>query len=121
MLRALARDYPGLDLKRVRVVQHSSWNEKQTDAGSLRYVQRVSGYTRLADGNRANATAGLNQRSGKFVAAARSSRYARAWNAAFDYLNPNQRLDFSDTVELLYIVGDSATRNPDDFAERYLR
>ena len=121
VLRTLARDYPGLDPKRVRVVQHSNWNEDNTDAASLRHVQQVTGYTRLADGNLANATADLNQLSGTFVAAARSSRFSRAWNAAFDYLNPNQRLDFSDTVELLHIVGDSTTRNPEDFAERYLK
>ena len=121
VLRALALDSPGLDLKRVRVVQHSSWNEDNTDVDSLRHVRRVAGYIRLADGNLANATADLNQLSERFVAAARSSRFSRAWDAAFDYLDPNRRLDFSDTVELLHIVGDSTTRNPEDFAERYLR
>jgi len=121
VLRLLASRYPGLDRRRIHVVQHSTWNERNTESRDLRFVRSVTDYIRLEDGNHTNATANLNQRSSSFVSRARSSRYNNAWNAAFVYLNPNVRLDFSDTVELLYIIGDGATRNPDDFAGRYLR
>ncbi|MDB3936453.1 hypothetical protein N9383_07055 [Granulosicoccus sp.] len=60
--------------------------------------------------------------SRSFVNAALQSTFASAWTAAFDYLDPiNTKLDFSDTVELLFIIGDDDTETVDDFADRYLQ
>ena len=69
-----------------------------------------------------NATADLNIKSDSFVNRARSSsRYGSAWNAAFAYLNPNTKLDFSDTVELLHILGVPKSRvaNVNEFGNEY--
>lgn len=125
VLRRIGSIYPSVDRKRVRVVQHSTgsrgFNEVRTADANLALVKSVATYVSVPNGNvGGNGSADLNERSSAFVAAARSSRYASAWNAAFAYLNPSERLDFSDTVELLYIIDDRSTRSVDDFARRYL-
>jgi len=110
-----------LPRNRVVVVQHSLWNEQQSNQGDLNYVRNNTVYRRIADGNGANSTADLNMRSSNFVNRARSSQFGRQWNAAFSYLNPNTKLDFSDTVELLHIlrIPTSRIRNVNDFANVY--
>ena len=82
--------------------------------------------TRTDDGNqRNNGTADLETRSGTggFIDAALNSLWSEQWAAAFDYLNPNSRLDFSDTVEALFIldVPLSRVRDTNDFADEFLR
>ena len=126
--RVLARigsAFPSVDRGRIHVVQHSTgsgFNERETGDANLARVKRVTDYITVPNGNiGGNGSAGFNQKSAAFVATARASRYADEWNAAFAYFNPNIRLDFSDTVELLYIVGDGTTRTVDGFARRYLR
>jgi len=120
VLIELNSQFPELNSKRIHVVQHSDWNEENTSAANLQYVKSVASYIRIEDGNKNNQTANFNQKSGYFISKARSSRYANAWNAAFNYLNPIKRLDFSDTVELLFIINDTSTKTPNDFANRYL-
>ncbi len=119
VLRELKSRYPGLNRKRVHVVQHSNWNEEMTTNAGLAFVRSVADYTRIQSGNSLNRTANLNQKSNFFVSRARQSRFASAWNAAFDYLDPNRRLDFSDTVILLHILNEISIRSVDDFARRY--
>lgn len=123
VLRRLQRVYPSVDLGRVNVVQHSGgFNQIYTSDDALDLVRDETNYILINDGNRGgNGTADLNQRSNDFVDAALQSSLASAWEAAFDYLSPNRKLDFSDTVELLYIIDDTSTDNPDDFADRYVR
>lgn len=123
VLRRISSMYPSVDLERIHVVQHSGWNENMTSNTGLSLVQRVTDYIRIDGGNTVgNGTAGFNTKSSSFVSIALSSRYANEWEVAFDYLNPNsKKLDFSDTVELLHIVGDTDTKDVDDFAERYLK
>ena len=126
VLERLRVAFPSVDRRRVHVVQHSTgsrgFNERETRSSNLALVKRATDYIAIPNGNIAgNGTADFNERSSFFVSAARDSRFASEWNAAFRYLNPAQRLDFSDTVELLYIVGDGDTRTADDFARRYLR
>ena len=82
--------------------------------------------TRIDDGNQPNnGTADLETRSGTggFIDAALNSLWSEQWAAAFDYLNPNSRLDFSDTVEALFIldVPLSRVRDTNDFADEFLR
>lgn len=95
---------PDLDVKaRVRVVQHSDWNEDQTTETALRYVKDAARYIRIRDAN-----AYLNVKGGDaaFVEAAIGHpRFGPVWQAAFAYYPPSQRLDFSDTGELLAILG----------------
>jgi hypothetical protein len=125
VLRRIGTDYPSVNRKRIHIIQHSSgnaFNEAQTSAANISLVKQVADYIAIPNGNVGNnGSAGLNQLSASFIDIARQSRFAAEWNAAFDYLNPTRRLDFSDTVELLYIIRDSETQNVNDFAQRYLR
>ena len=103
-------------------MQHSQWNEDHATPSDLSFVQSNTRYIRIDDGNNPNGTADLrfeSHNNGDFVARARSGRYANEWNAAFNYLSPSDKLDFSDTVELLHILGIGRTQIADvnDFGD----
>ncbi len=131
VIRAVKQRDPGLDTKkRIHVVQHSSWNERKTTASDLSYVRSATDYTKIDDGNDTNRTADLNRtaassnsKNDAFVTAARGGRFGSAWAAAFRYYSPQVKLDFSDSVELLYILGIGKDRvaTVDDFADEFLR
>lgn len=123
VLRWLHRQRPGLDTSAaVSVVQHSDRNEAESTPDDLRFVRASTDYQRIGDGNDANETADLNQQSEAFEAAALAGRHRGAWSVAFEYL-PAAELDFSDTVEVLHIVGvgTDEVADPDGFARRFLR
>ncbi len=106
VIRSIKSTNPGINTNnRIHVVQHSTWNELMSDQGDLNYTRANTDYIKIDDGNGANRTADLNQQSSSFVNMARNSQDGDAWNVAFQYLNPNNKLDFSDTVELLHILG----------------
>ena len=128
VVRELKVRLPGLDTRsRIHLVQHSNWNEEKALDADLRYVKDSTDYIRIPDGNgRGNGTAGLNERnySGPFIDLALNGRNGNGWRAAFDYYDPrSQRLDFSDTVELLHIldIGTDQVNDPEDFADRFIR
>lgn len=105
---------------RVHVVQHSTWNENETNNADLATVQNLTDYIKIADGNGGgNGTADLNNNANlaAFQAWAAVSPCAAAWEEAFQGLNPSNKLDFSDTVELLHILGvpTSEINSPTDF------
>ncbi|MFW6061289.1 MAG: hypothetical protein ACOC93_00620 [Planctomycetota bacterium] len=104
VIKRIKKEMQDLDTtKRIHLVQHSNWNENQTTDEDLRYVKTETDYIRITDAN-----AYLNVKDGdeKFQAAARAHPTAgKAWAAAFAYYDPDQRLDFSDTGELLRILG----------------
>ena len=91
----------------VFVIQHSIWNEDETNNGDLSFVQNNTNYTKIDDGNGSNSTADLNDNSqlGQFRPWAENSDCGPAWTEAMNVLDPNNKLDFSDTVELLHILG----------------
>ena len=132
VVRQIETRYSNFDLMRIHVIQHSTgstaYNEKFTDSSNLSYLKNKTSYQAIANGNvGGNGTADLNQQSFYFVSTARASRFSAEWNAGFEYLPPdcsvrteNCKLDFSDTVELLYIVDDKSTQNVNDFANKYL-
>jgi hypothetical protein len=123
VLRRLHQRYPPKTTKtKIHLIQHSSWNEKYTTPELLTYVKKYTDYIKIDTGNRGdNATAGLmlryNHKTSAIVDAfmkkAEQSEYRQIWQAAFSYLDPGtdqgwpegRKLDFSDTVELLYILG----------------
>ncbi len=123
VVRMLQSQYPEYNTRnRVHVVQHSVWNEDHALREDLNFVRANTDYIRIEDGNDPNATADLRQESGSaFVNSALASSYRSVWQSAFNYLDPNDKLDFSDTVELLYIlnIGTSEIANPDDFARYF--
>ncbi|MEK6239049.1 MAG: hypothetical protein N2C14_30405 [Planctomycetales bacterium] len=104
VVRNIKRELPGVDArKRIHVIQHSKWNEGQTSSEDLEYTKKNTHYVKIQDANRY-----LNLKGGDagFVKAATGhSTFGEVWKAAFAYYDPNHRLDFSDTGELLYILG----------------
>ncbi|WP_419658490.1 serine hydrolase domain-containing protein [Desulfosarcina variabilis] len=126
--------------KRIHIIQHSRWNENHSTPDRLTYVKKNTHYLKIDDGNSdQNDTAGLmlkyssNNKSTieRFMRQAEKSRYADIWQAAFDFLSlvtdqgwpEGRKLDFSDTVELLYILGIEKTTidNCTDFATIFLK
>ncbi len=123
ILQSLNSRYPSLNLKKIHVVQHSAGTGfNEANSARIGVVKRLADYRVIPNGNiGGNGSANFNSRSTFFVNVARQSEYASEWNAAFNYLDPNRRLDFSDTVELLYLINDTSTKTVDDFARNYLR
>ncbi len=104
VLRRVKEGLPEVDTKkRIHVVQHSQWNENHTSEAALAYTREHSDYIRINDANAYLNTPGGDE---AFVRAARDHPvFGSVWRAAFAYYNPEERLDFSDTGELLYILG----------------
>lgn len=103
--------------KRIHVVQHSDWNENQTTETALAYTKEHTNYIRLRD---ANAYLNIEGGDEAFVRAAiEHPIFSAVWKAAFAYYNPRERLDFSDTGELMYILG-LGEIGFDEFRKRYL-
>lgn len=104
VVRRIRRQSPDLDTTaQIHVVQHSDWNEMMTTDEALAYTKANTDYVRISDAN-----AYLNVKGGDaaFVQAATGhSVFGPVWRVAFAYYDPNYRLDFSDTGELLHILG----------------
>lgn len=112
ILDALAVPY----IKQIHVIQHSAWNEQHTNPTSLNVVKRLTQYVKIPDANSYLKRSGGDSR---FVAVALKSQFKGAWKGAFDYYPPTICLDFSDTGELLYILG-YKTFNIDRFRRLFL-
>lgn len=103
--------------KRIHVVQHSDWNENETTDAALAYTRRHTHYIRIRD---ANAYLNIEGGHDAFVkAAGEHPVFGTIWKAAFAYYNPKERLDFSDTGELMYILG-LGEIGIEDFMKRFL-
>ncbi len=121
------RELPSDFRRSVTIVQHShGYNEDQTNPVNVTYVENNANYIRIDNGNLGgNSTADLNidstSPSHPFVTGALSSRWSTYWQLAFDYLPVTNKLDFSDTVEYLWIldIPQSEVNNPTDFTNRY--
>ncbi len=123
VVREVAEALPSVDLgNRIHVVQHSLANERKTSWNDLSYLLTTIDYIKIDDGNDDNATADLNRFDEHFIDAALDGPFAPAWSAAFDYLDPYHDLDFSDTVEVLHIigVGRNIVADPEDFADSFM-
>lgn len=122
VVRIIQQNYPEFQTRnRIHLVQHSIWNEDHALREDLNFVRSNTNYIKIADGNELNSTADFRGDSQSFVNRARASQYRHVWNVAFDYLSPSEKLDFSDTVELMYIlgIGPSQIANADGFADRF--
>jgi CubicO group peptidase (beta-lactamase class C family) len=119
VVRQIRAELPGVDTKRrIHVVQHGNFNEWLTWLRAMRFTRKETDYRRIR-----NANAYLNVAGGNdaFESAARSHEiFGPAWDAAFEYYDPRRRLDFSDTGELLSILGLGEV-GIDEFGERFLR
>lgn len=108
------------DLKttqRIHVVQHGQWNEDQTTEEAFVYTQMHTHYIRIPNANNYLGVYGGDPVFEK--AATEHPVFGESWKAAFAYYNPRNRLDFSDTAELLYILG-LGEINIQTFQKRYL-
>ena len=118
----------------ITVVQHApTYNEGNTASSNLSFLRDNVNYINIDNGNAGgNSTANLAswqqglQDTSPFVNAALSSQYSTYWSQAFAVLDPNCRpqsytcrIDFSDSVELLYLVGDTDTTDILEFANKY--
>ena len=121
-------------LKRIRVIQHSwGFNEEMTEQADLDQVRRYADYIRIANGNQGHdngaqsLTADLNygnesgseNEAATFRTRARNSRYGAQWTTAFNAIN--DKVDGSDAVELMWILGITRNEVPDmlAFANRF--
>ena len=102
---------------RIHVVQHSDWNENQTTDAALAYTRKHTDYIRIRDANNYLNIKGGNRQFEKSAQA--QPRFGQVWKAAFNYYNPRERLDFSDTGELMHILG-LGEMGIDDFREQFL-
>ncbi|MCX7017378.1 MAG: hypothetical protein NTW86_33240 [Candidatus Sumerlaeota bacterium] len=118
VVKRIRATLPQVDtVNRIHVVQHSNWNENKTTPDALAYTKDNTDYIRIADANRY-----LNMRNGneEFAkAAAGHPVFGPVWKAAFAYYDPAKRLDFSDTGELMRILG-LGEIGIDEFRSRYL-
>lgn len=124
------------------VVQHSSWNEDKTSSSDLSYVKAETDYRKIADGNSyGNGTTSLNTKSQsttwskakKDAAWERLTTNAKVgsiWTAARSLANNKGSnpeisaggIDFSDTVEALYIFGkEKSLGGVDDYMDAFLQ
>jgi len=106
-------DTPG----RIHVVQHSRWNENQTTDTALAYTRRHTHYIKIRDANSYLNIEGGDR--GFEKSAINHPNFKGAWKAAFEYYDPEERLDFSDTGELMHIVG-LGEMGVDEFRRRFL-
>lgn len=103
--------------RRIHVVQHSGWNEKATTPEALAFAKEHTDYIKIKDANRY-----LNKQGGDEVfekAALSHPTFGPSWKAAFEYYSPRERLDFSDTGELMHILN-LGEMGIDAFREKYL-
>jgi len=118
VVERIKKTLPSVDsTKRIHVVQHGRWNEQQTTETALAYTKKHTHYVKIP-----NANSFLNKPGGDdtFVRSARShATFGAAWEAAFDYYDPKTRLDFSDTGELMHILG-LGRISFDEFRKRFL-
>jgi hypothetical protein len=107
---------------RIRIIQHSTgWNEDNTRTSELHLIQNLATYIRIQDGNHDNLTPDWNSGTGDsaFRTRALTSKYRDEWALAFGKID--NKVDFSDGVELYEIFGISKSEAPTPavFADKY--
>jgi len=118
VVRLIQRQTPDLNTtQRIHVVQHSKWNENQTTESALEYTKKHTHYIRIKDANRFLNVKGGNKEFEE--AATQHPIFGASWSAAFAYYDAKERLDFSDTGELLRILN-LGEISIDDFRRRFL-
>lgn len=112
------------ELKRIHVVQHShsaGWNEQNTLPANINWISANLDYIKIDNGNlspnntadfRSNqATNDFQGDLGNFWNKVKASGCGAGWAAAEGAFGGSNTIDFSDTVELLYILNVSQGAN----------
>lgn len=118
VVKRIKEESPDVDTTaRIHVVQHGDWNEAHTTDAALAYTKENTDYIRIRD---ANAYLNIKGGDNAFVEAAINHPiFSAIWKAAFAYYDPEVRLDFSDTGELMHILG-LGEIGYDEFRRRFL-
>jgi hypothetical protein len=118
VVKEIRNRFPDLDTtKHIHVIQHSQWNENQTTDTALSYTKKYTHYIKIKDANRYLNIKGGDEAFEKV--AMNHQLFGTVWKAAFGYYPPKQRLDFSDTGELMHILG-LGEMSIQDFRKRFL-
>ncbi|MEL6981648.1 MAG: hypothetical protein AAFO29_04410 [Actinomycetota bacterium] len=136
IVKRIKSQRPGVNTnQRIHVVQHSNWNENQTTPSDLTYVKNNTQYNKIADGNAANnGTPQLTTTSSQYWSEAKSDAQVGAlWSEAdaaarrgfaVDWNNDKivkGGMDFSDTVEPMYVFGfEGRSGNVGGFFDEFL-
>lgn len=136
LLKAIQADQPKLKTKQhIHVVQHSNWNEKETDPMKLKFVIAQTDYQKIPDGNHDNNGTPDYQTTQKLdVQKLFTDPYLiKIWQCAKEIANTyngkekryknktiaNGGVDFSDLVEVGWILGINDIKDSQQFFKRY--
>ncbi len=136
LIKAIQLDLPEINvLKRIHVVQHSDWNEKSTSTENLQFVKENSDYHKIPDGNVVrNGTPGFRDPEyTNWKDKIKNQKLLEVWQLATDIANRyngvegryNNKaisvggLDFSDLVEVCWILGIQNIKDTEQFFNVY--
>ena len=121
--------------KHIHVVQHSDWNEKQTSKESLAFVKEHSSYQKIPDGNSMeNGTPGFcDPNFNSWRDHIKDPKLIEVWQLAMDLSNTyngkegrydnkaisDGGMDFSDLVEVCWILGIPHIKDTEQFFREY--
>jgi len=144
-VQAVLKSNPSIPLRNIHLVQHSSWNEKVTSEAALNFVKTELDYVKLSDGNVVgNGSPGFTTTDGSvwpvlladpnvgdMWAEVRSQGIAHNGTGSDDvtiaaggYHNKAigaGGVDFSDTVEAMWIFGYEHLSGEKDFVETFVK
>lgn len=136
VLRRIREALPEVNtLARVNIIQHSNWNETETTLRYFDYVRQHAAYRKIADGNSAdNDTPGYTTKEQLNIEDLVSNEASsEVWSKAIEianiyngvdgrYLNQSIKaggFDFSDFVEVWWILELTNADSPRDFLKIY--
>lgn len=125
VIKQIKVKHPQINTKEsIICVQHSNWNEDQTTPKLLAYTKENSKYIRIEDANAYCVIKRNDPAIVKFVDAALSNPTNRKyWEASFIYfpaLGEKGYIDYSDTGELMHILG-LGKMDVENFRNTYLK
>ena len=136
LVKAVLQKIPQLDSqKRIHIVQHSEWNERKTSPEALTYVKATTDYRKIPDGNATgNGSPGLRDAQvNPLNLTLKNRELEKLWELAFklsaQYNGKEGRhnnaaiakggVDFSDLVEVCYILNLQELKDAEQFFKRY--
>ncbi|WP_339723784.1 hypothetical protein [uncultured Paraglaciecola sp.] len=138
VIRAIKQQHPNLDTTtRIKVVQHSNWNENSTNPADLAYTKANSAYFKIPDGNaKDNGTPGFkSQQMPDWRTYIKDPRLVSIWELAISvanqyngvagrYNNPaiaDGGIDFSDVAEICWIFGFETLTDENAFFKEFAK
>jgi hypothetical protein len=131
ILEALCEYNISFTKDQIIVVQHSEWNEKETSVDALNYVKQKTTYIKITDGNQTgNGTPGFNDPDystktleNKNLLSSKTWTLANEISTKYNGINGRYNnkaisgggADFSDLVEVAYILGIKSTATVAEF------